>query len=72
MHEVLVYALTVSREVSRGEKMDLRGTDPESYITEYTLVHEEYSPSYPHFPHPSSFLSRRLPTTWGVILGCRV
>ena len=27
-------------EVSRGEKMALRGTDPESYITEYTLVHE--------------------------------
>ena len=31
-----------SGEVSRGEKMDLRGTDPESYITEYTLVYEEY------------------------------
>ena len=29
-------------EVSRGEKMALRGTDPESYITEYTLVYEEY------------------------------
>ena len=41
MHEVLVYALTVSREVSRGEKMDLRGTDPESYITEDTLVYED-------------------------------
>ena len=26
-------------EVSRGEKMTLRGTDPESYITEYTLVY---------------------------------
>jgi len=27
-------------EVSREEKMALRGTDPESYITEYTLVYE--------------------------------
>ena len=30
-------------EVSRGEKMTLRGTDPESYITEYTLVYEDTS-----------------------------
>ena len=28
-------------EVSRGEKMVLRGTDPESHITEHTLVYEE-------------------------------
>ena len=28
-------------EVSRGEKMALRGTDLESYITEYILVCEE-------------------------------
>jgi len=28
-------------EISRGEKMALRGTDPESYITEYTLVYED-------------------------------
>ena len=28
-------------EVSRGEKMALRGTDPESYIIEYILVCEE-------------------------------
>ena len=27
-------------KVSRGEKMTLRGTDPESYITENTLVYE--------------------------------
>jgi len=27
--------------VLRGEKMALRGTDPESYITEYTLVYED-------------------------------
>ena len=26
---------------SRGEKMALRGTDPESYITEYTSVYED-------------------------------
>jgi len=32
----------VGREVSRGEKMARRGTDPESYITEYTLVYEDY------------------------------
>ena len=28
-------------EVSREEKMALRGTDPESHITEYTLVYED-------------------------------
>jgi len=28
-------------EVSRGEKMLYSGTDPESYITEYTLVYKE-------------------------------
>jgi len=28
-------------EVSRGEKMLYSGTDPESYITEYTSVYEE-------------------------------
>ena len=28
-------------EVSRGERMLYSGTDPESYITEYTLVNEE-------------------------------
>jgi len=27
--------------VSRGEKMLYSGTDPESYITEYTLVYED-------------------------------
>jgi len=30
-----------SGEVPRGEKMPYSGTDPESYITEYTLVYEE-------------------------------
>jgi len=30
-----------SREVSRGEKMLYAGTDPESYITEYTLLYED-------------------------------
>ena len=29
-----------SGEVSRGDKMAVRGTDPESYITEYTLAYE--------------------------------
>jgi len=28
-------------EVSRGEKMLYSGTDPESYISEYTLAYEE-------------------------------
>ena len=31
----------VSGEVSRGEKMLYSGTDPESYITEYTVVYED-------------------------------
>ena len=30
-------------EVSRGEKMAVRGTDPKSYITQYTSVYEDYS-----------------------------
>jgi len=30
-----------SCEVPRGEKMLYSGTDPESYITEYTLVYED-------------------------------
>jgi len=30
-----------SGEVSRGEKMLYSGTDPASYITEYTLVYED-------------------------------
>ena len=28
-------------QVSRGENIVLRGTDPESYITEYTLLYED-------------------------------
>jgi len=28
-------------KVSRGEKMLYSGTDPESYITEYSLVYED-------------------------------
>ena len=32
----------LSGEVSRGEKMLYFGTDPESYITEYTLVYEDH------------------------------
>ena len=28
-------------EVPRGEKMPSSGADPESYVTEYTLVNEE-------------------------------
>jgi len=35
-----------SGEVSRGEKMALRGTDPESYITEYTLVYGDISAGF--------------------------
>ena len=31
----------IDGEVSRGEKMLYSGTDPESYITEYTLVYED-------------------------------
>ena len=30
-----------SREVTRGEKMALRGTDSASYIIEHTLVYED-------------------------------
>ena len=33
--------VTTSGEVSPGEKMALRGTDPESYITEHTLLYED-------------------------------
>ena len=37
---VCVHGLIIDGEVSRGEKMALRGTDPESYITD-TLVSED-------------------------------
>ena len=33
-------------EFSRGEKMAFRGTDSESYITEYTSVYEDEMPPY--------------------------
>ena len=32
-----------STRVSRGEKLLYSGTDPESYITEYTLLYEDKS-----------------------------
>ena len=35
--------VTASGEVSRGEKVALQRTEPESYITEYTLSHEHKS-----------------------------
>jgi len=38
---VVCYRMEYSGEVSRGEKMLYAGTDPELYITEYTLVYEE-------------------------------
>ena len=33
--------VTISGEFSRGEKMTLPGTEPESYITEYTSLYED-------------------------------
>ena len=36
--------LSYHGEVSRGEMMLYSGTDPESYITEYTLVYEDKTP----------------------------
>ena len=44
--------LTNSGEVSRGEKIVLRGTDPESYITEYTSVYEDQT----QHPEPQEFV----------------
>ena len=35
-----LHFVTTSGEVSRGETMALRGTDPESYMTEHTVVYE--------------------------------
>jgi len=32
-----------SGEVPRGEKMLYSGTDPETYITEYTLVYKDFA-----------------------------
>ena len=37
----LLWSSSQCGEVSREEKMALRGTDPESYITDYTLVYED-------------------------------
>ena len=34
--------LVRSGEVSRGEKMAVQGIDPESHVTEYTLLYEYY------------------------------
>ena len=31
----------ISGVISRGEKMALRDTDPESYITQYSLIYED-------------------------------
>ena len=39
--EMYIYKAKPSGEVSRGEKMAFRGTDPQSYITEYTSVYED-------------------------------
>ena len=39
--EVFFIYHMASGVVPRGEKMLYSGTDPESYITEYTLVYEE-------------------------------
>ena len=36
----ILFAFLQAGEVSRGEKMLYFGTDPESYITEYTFVYE--------------------------------
>ena len=44
---VIDSGLVGSGEVSRGEKMALRGTDPESYITECTLASEDKQDSGP-------------------------
>ena len=43
LHLALAYSGRICHcvEVSRGERMILRGTDLESYITEYTLVYED-------------------------------
>ena len=38
---VIDLKLATSGEVSRGEKMVLRGTDLESYITDDTLLYED-------------------------------
>ena len=38
---LFVLVIDSGGEVSRGEKMALRGTDQESYITEYNLVYED-------------------------------
>jgi len=34
--------VTDTGEVSRGGKMALRETDPESYVTQYTFMYEEF------------------------------
>ena len=36
------WGVSISGDVSRGEKMTLRGTDQESYITEYASAYEDY------------------------------
>ena len=43
--------LVASGEVSRGERILYSGTDPESFITEYTSVYEDKMPA--RFSHHS-------------------
>ena len=50
--------VTTSGEVSRGEKIALRETGPESYVTEYTVVYEDN----PAPVHLKSQLHRQLLT----------
>ena len=64
----LVNAADSSGEVSRGDKMTLTGTGPESYITEYTLVYEDQN-----LPNPRNGIDlpsvSTLETTQGQIDG---
>ena len=46
-----------SGEVSRGEKMNPRGTDPEPYINEYTLVWEGFVTDFRPIGTESAFVA---------------
>ena len=64
--------MEASGEVPRGEKMLYSGTDPESYITECTLVYEDYLEEergvhFVFFPGVLHLLPREAPSYTSII-----
>ena len=60
----------ISGEVSREETMLSSGTGSGSYITEYTLVHEDWPPAQPDMlEEPQKALRGVIPASLCLVLG---